>query len=550
MDISKSIVTDPAQYGSKGQLWHPDFVAYMISIYEDPVYRDMPDALKEDGKIQWEAPSNRSGGRYQYTHQKRAAWWKAKATELGINTNSNGWISKTAKKIHPFGEKPCKRCGRVMRIAYSYPNYHIKQRLKALYGNAIEFDPLEPIDDLLVRIVNTLGEPAFDLFPKLLTSKSIEIPQLQSNLNVWLKWIEEEYIPKEPSVLSPGAMSNPPDRFDGFHSFNLCCRKLADSGRSAANLRSYTTDRRVFEYWSEGNWIAADRLMGIINSLYRDEPSADGGAAPSTADHIGPLSLGFMHRPEFRLLSKAANSAKNNRMALWDVNHLISVEKSGENVVSWHAKHIWDLRKHNVQDDEKALRLSKLLRDNQRNSIHLFYEVFKEGHLLFLASLLNLEHADYKVDFNNLRIVDFVTKFDELELARRETKYVAEQKARRVRIGFDALHTYGTKLNRHNILILKTEMTPQLQEALKILDSLPEEIKELDKKLHSLLKTKNETELRTFVVEALSPERLSHPHFINARHHLELAMNIVATHLSTMWEDDRYVRAPFDFEVE
>ena len=43
-------------------------------------------------------------------------------------------------------------------------------------------------------------------------------------------------------VLGPGAMSNFPDRFDGFHSYNRCCRSTEDTGRSVENLKSYTKD--------------------------------------------------------------------------------------------------------------------------------------------------------------------------------------------------------------------------------------------------------------------------------------------------------------------
>lgn len=32
------------------------------------------------------------------------------------------------------------------------------------------------------------------------------------------------------AVLGPGAMSNFPDRYDGFHTYNRCCRKKEDKG--------------------------------------------------------------------------------------------------------------------------------------------------------------------------------------------------------------------------------------------------------------------------------------------------------------------------------
>src|SRR5690606_16714388 len=114
-------------YGSKGQEWHPEFVKYMVEIVTHPTYAGMPDAIKDDGKIQWEAPSNRKSGKYKDTHHKRREWWRKKAETIGIDSNSNQWISETAKKIHPTGEKPCKRCGTRMFISYAYPNGQLKR---------------------------------------------------------------------------------------------------------------------------------------------------------------------------------------------------------------------------------------------------------------------------------------------------------------------------------------------------------------------------------------------------------------------------------------
>ena len=93
-----------ADYGSKGEHWAKPFVKYMKSIVTHPIYEGMPDAVKDDGKIQWEAPSNRSGGKYQFTHQKRRDWWTNKAISIGVDPNSDKWISKTAKSIHPTGK--------------------------------------------------------------------------------------------------------------------------------------------------------------------------------------------------------------------------------------------------------------------------------------------------------------------------------------------------------------------------------------------------------------------------------------------------------------
>jgi hypothetical protein len=58
-------------YGSKGQTWHPDFVAHMEFIAKHPNYAGMPDGYASETKIQWEAPSNRGSGKFKDTHHKR-----------------------------------------------------------------------------------------------------------------------------------------------------------------------------------------------------------------------------------------------------------------------------------------------------------------------------------------------------------------------------------------------------------------------------------------------------------------------------------------------
>jgi Alw26I/Eco31I/Esp3I family type II restriction endonuclease len=543
---------DPNSYGSKGQSWNATFVQYMKSIVMHPNYAGMPDALKDDGKIQWEAPSNRSGGQYKDTHHRRRDWWRAKATEIGIDVREDKWISRTAKKIHPTGEKPCKRCGRVLRIAYVYPGASLVNRCAKEFGDDLAPEPLEAIGDYVRRLVDSPGPAALRKLQKLLKTEASTPPNLGEALDAWLKWIEDDYVPLEPSLLSPGAMSNAPDRFDGFHSFNRCCRGEADTGRHAQNMKSYTTDRRVFEYWSEGNWIAADRMMGVVRARFHNHPSADGGDGPPTADHIGPLSLGFTHRPEFRLLSKSANSAKNNRMSLWDVDYLRRREDGGASVASWYARPIWRVLRDLVVDEETALRLSKVMRDNQRQAISFLADIRNCGHAAFLASLLELEYADVDVDFEDLVIEDFVTKYGHMVCRDRTTKYATEQKARRLRIGFEALRSYTAKSNRHFIPIRTRAVERALGLAKKTLALADRDIHALNQEIIALLDQPStsihEEELRRR--SARVPRIEDVEAFAVARQHLEVAMTEVAAELAAKWNDERYIRAEFAFDED
>jgi Alw26I/Eco31I/Esp3I family type II restriction endonuclease len=537
-----------AEYG-RG---HQEFLDYVQFIVAHPSYAEMPDLYTDDGDIQWEAPSNRQTGKYKDTHHKRRDWWRRKAIEIGIDPNSPHWISRAAKTLHPTKDKPCKKCGRLMNIRYAYPAYLLLKRIRQLdyIDESFPLDPLEHIRDLITRLVEQIGERVFDDLPTLLKAGSVTIPSLEPKLEVWLAWINDVYIPSEPSTLSPGAMSNAPDRLDGFHSFNRCCRGEADKGRSRENLQSYTTDRRVFEYWVDGDWVAADRLMGLIRSapLLQKAPCLNNHPGPCAADHIGPISLGFAHRPEFQLLCRQCNSAKNNRMWRSDVALLRTAEERGERVSSWYSQRLWDLRKKDVVSEETALRLSKLLRDNRHTVMFFLDRISKEGHLTFLATFLGLPYADYDVTFVDLRIEGHVTHFADLEHSRRATKYASEQKARRLRVAFTALRDYVRKENRNAFVISDDDIERRISAALNELEKKPKEIVELDRELLAVITAEavwNEERARELVgrIPSLTVESDS---FTSAKRLLREAMDIVAQRLSDMWGHERYVRTAKD----
>ncbi len=141
-----------------------------------------------------------------------------------------------------------------MDIRYAYPSATFRRRLEKedFVDESFPVDAHEHIKSLVTRLVEQFGDRAFTSLPALLGTPSVKVPEPpRERLEAWLTWIERSYVPQEPSTLSPGAMSNAPERLDGFHSFNLCCRSKTDPGRSKENLQSYTTDRRVSDIGSK-----------------------------------------------------------------------------------------------------------------------------------------------------------------------------------------------------------------------------------------------------------------------------------------------------------
>lgn len=531
------------------------FLEYEEEIVAHPSFAGMPDLRRDDGQIQWETPSNRGSGKFQFSHDKRYKWWQEKAAQVGISTDEDKWISKVAKKIHPSKQRPCKVCGRIMDIRYCYLSANFIKRVQKLqfFDNSIKIDELTHITDFIATFVDTFGERGYASLPKLLKCTQVKsIPNLPNNLTSWISWIEQEYIPNEPSMLSPGAMSNAPDRLDGFHTYNRCCRPSADKGRSKENLASYSTDRRAFENWSDGNWITANKFMGFINSnaTLKQQHCANNGNGlkhprPCSADHIGPISLGFCHQPEFQLLCKSCNSSKNNRMYYSDVQHLISSEKLGKTVVSWYADSIWNSCKLKVTDKESALRLSRIMRDNRNISMMLLHDFMEHNEYLFLLSLLNLQYADYKYDIipdsitiqNHIVSVNFTTNANTL-------KYVSIQKARKIRVAFSSLSKYAQKENRNGFMYTNSAIEQLKDTAFSKLACIDDDKKELNLKLSQILNADepNNHDIAKFINNINYNSIISDKIFIEVKKILKNIMQLVANELSTKWNDPRYSR--------
>lgn len=342
--------------------WHKNFLEYMQMIINHPNYTGMPHLYKKDGSVRWVTPGKSVMG------QDRLKWWDKKRKELGI-PKDGPWISKTARAIHPNGEKPCQICGKYMSLDYIYPNNR--------------------------------------------------------------------------GSLSPGAMSNAPDRLDGYHSYNQCCRSKHDTGRHKDNLSRYGEDRRVYENWSDGDWKASSWLMKVFTK---------NGVS---ADHVGPISLGFAHRPKFNPMTKALNSAKNNRMTFADVALLLKDEQNGEVVISQHSQFIWNKLKNYISDDATALLFSKIMRKNLHNILAIFSKIYQAGYEDFLIKYyLHPEYARFSIEFIGFNPND--GSYKEMIKTLGDKKQYENNAKRYIRKSFDALGKYSKVANRNTkVLALK-----------------------------------------------------------------------------------------------
>lgn len=430
------------KYGDDRRSWKSEFVGYMLKIVHSPNFKGMPDAIDENGQVRWNAPSNRPPGRWQDLRDRRLVWWKNKAKEKGIKIEGK-WISQVAKAIHPFKEKPCQTCGRVMSLGYVYPTRNTFQKINKKLSeiDQLKYEDFLTIYEIVPYLSKKLGDEGYNvliaIFPDLSRATKTD--------KGFIEFLSNNIVPQSPrGKLSPGAMSNAPDRLDGFHTYNLCCRHKQDTGRSVENLRTYTDDRRAFEFWCEGDWAAANLLMtsGVVGIC-----SECGRTEPMTADHIGPISLGFAHSPWFKPLCSSCNSSKGNRLNQKDVQTLIKEEKMGIPVASFQIKVLWEKCKNKINSNDDAGKLSKLLRINQHYYLLLLKEIYDLGHPELLLIFLHPELAEEKIEFVGLNGSNF--SFEKIIRTRRADTYSKSKAARMIRIAYDSLDDYASKEKRN-----------------------------------------------------------------------------------------------------
>lgn len=409
--------------------WHPDFVAYMKYIVEHKNYQGISDPYKEDGSIRWVVSGDTELGK------ERDKWWLQKVDELKVINKA-----EVARAIHPNelnGLKPCQICGKKLSIFYVYPNTNTLKKIeKLLEEKYAPFD--KTISEIIVEQYKIKGNDIYELLREL-----FDIPEeLPQDIDAFVSYIFENRI----SRLSPGVMSNPPDRFDGFHTYNACCRSKEDTGRHKENLATYTQDRRAYEYWSEGNFNLANRLMGEYRkdkNLYNCPKC--GNTRTMSADHIGPISLGFTHRPYFNPMCQPCNSGKNNRLTYSDVQQLLEEEKS-EQVVSWHSKSIWDLLKNEIQNDEDAIKLSRIMVTHLQNVLKILSIIYSKTGTEFLMTYLKADYAFVDYRFENFNPLDL----SKLKIIANplDSKNKKKNSERYVRVSFETLLEFQKKENR------------------------------------------------------------------------------------------------------
>lgn len=412
------------------RVWHPNFIRYMDMIVTHPNYSGLPIEKKADGSYSWIATAKSEIG------GARIEWCKRKAHELGFPIQA-GVYADVMLAIHPTKRKVCQTCGREMSLYYHYPNANFLKSLNRTFNtNFTDCDHISDIWDALVK--NGISETRIANF--LIEKGDLSISTSSVTKQQIIDALEFACRKGDKKCLGPGAMSNFPDRYDGFHTYNRCCRSSQDKGRSKENLKSYSKDRRAYEYWSDGNIHAANQFMG--SSFF------DG----TSADHIGPISLGFIHDPRYlQPMPGGDNSSKRDRLQLVDIEKIIETEaRTGIYPMSWYSSLIWEhIRKNYKQNISSIPTLYRdALKQNMSNFMFVLWYILDRcgtiGEKFLIEAFLepNYHYFEYSYTFNARgEIVD--------KKPRHFTERNANETDRYTRVAIEAVFDYNDKSNRN-----------------------------------------------------------------------------------------------------
>ena len=453
---------------------HPNFEKYMEYMVAHPAYSGLFYERGKDGRVKWVVTGKSPKG------QLRQAWWDKKCVMNGIPIQK-GCYAVVARAVHPTGRHVCQCCGQERSIYYEYPTKKTAGIINSILGTDID------TDNDSERVLYTIGELVekwcrTDRQVRALAD-AFGLPAAESKTQL-IQLIYSELVYKESSLLSPGVMSNSPDRFDGFHSYALCCRTSHDKGRDPQNMDTYTQDRRAYEDWSDGNYALANRLMGEFRKQPAMKCPVCGNVEKMSADHIGPISLGFCHSIHFAPMCGSCNSSKNNRFTKSDVDRLLDIEAAGDQVISWHSKFIWDALKHSVKNDKDAKFASSVMAKCHQNTLCILAMIYRRAGRDFLMRYLHPEYSLTDYWFENVDL----EHLEKLIIHSKPccSKNRIKNQERYERIAFESLDNFLDKTNRKNSILI-SEDSAELANVLEPV--LSGDFDEADRRLLALLES-------------------------------------------------------------
>lgn len=410
--------------------YHEKFQKYANFIIHHPVYKGLPIKQKKDGSYSFVTAKGSEIG------QGRLKWIEDKARHLGY-TVEEGVYAKVMREIHPTKYTTCQICGRSLSIYYLYPNKNAITDISNKFGK--DYSIVDHISDIWDDLIDG-GHTKEELGKYFFSKCDIKDNPAELTKEEIIDKLEYACRVDGKALLGPGAMSNAPDRFDGFHSYNRCCRKKEDRGRWDSNMDTYNQDRRAYERWSDGNIHAANKFMR--HEIFKG----------TSADHIGPISLGFVHDPRYlQPMAGNRNSSKRDRLSMEDLDKIIEVEnRTGVYPASWYVRDIWEYVKANYKNYPHKIETvyRDAMKQNMTNFMHLLYIIITQtgdnGKDLLAEFFLepNYKYFEYDYEFNSLGEITNQTP-------RHRTERSKGDMERYKRVAIDSVIEYVEKENRN-----------------------------------------------------------------------------------------------------
>jgi Alw26I/Eco31I/Esp3I family type II restriction endonuclease len=395
------------------------------------------DFLPKEQKKNWVSVSKKG-------QNSRKPYWDVKQKDLidlGEIPKESSLVN-LARHIHPTKKHVCKKCETECSIYYEYPTANTWKWLDKTFG-------YKKNDDMQHLTI-------FDIYAKLTDPSKNDHFKKYFGLTISDLEIQCKSDKYSGNKLSPGVMGNPPDRLDGFHCYNsVCsCRVKNDKGRSIENMKSYGRDRRAYEYFSDGNCLLANAVMGQVNTI-TNTCFVCNELTLMTADHIGPISLGFIHDPlNFQACCKGCNSRKNNRITKMDVEKIKLIEEKGGCVASWWAKDAWEGNK------DKSIRILQANMDKNTKkflSVILWLKMNKLDILESFVKEVYMNHTNSYIVTNTEILSSGDIKFSYTEsVTGKKTKDTQKERTKQI------LMELNEKTNRKIKIKLSEEETSYL----------------------------------------------------------------------------------------
>jgi hypothetical protein len=171
-----------------------------------------------------------------------------------------------------------------------------------------------------------------------------------------------------------------------------------------------------------------------------------------TADHIGPISLGFIHDSRFiQPLHGSDNSSKRDRLQIEDIIKIIEIEnRTNIYGMSWYSRLLWDYIKSNYATNVTKISTEyrDALKQNMSNFMFILYTILenckKQGEYFLEETLLkpNYQYFNNSYTFNEQGDIIGQT-------ARHFTDRNLYETERYKRIAFESVYEYYEKDNRN-----------------------------------------------------------------------------------------------------